>query len=166
MEAKNLKRKNLLHIVTKLHALFTEFQPENSLDYELSIKVALAIERWCACEGTAGLKRAKTMSNLLVRQLMATEITLVPLSNRYKRFVHKALLNCTCTTSKIYWVSVFSIFRLYYTKPIVDITTITSSFKGSLTDLLSFKYFKILSQVNKSFSNSVPPLQNWECIFE
>jgi hypothetical protein len=101
MNNKNIKRK-LLHIVTKLHVLFTEVLAEDSLDKKLSIKIVETFFRWSTCEGVHGLKRAKTMSNYLVRHLMGTPLEQVPLSNRYRRFANKALTLGTCTLSKIY----------------------------------------------------------------
>lgn len=162
---KSIERKELLHTVTKLHTLFTTFKPLNSLDLDLSIKIVRAIDRWHSCEGLHGLKRAKTMSNAFVRHLMGTPLENVPLSNRYKRYTDKALLSCNCTVSKVYWVSVFSSFRLFYTVPDYDISTITSGFKGKLTGLCKLKYYKAWSQVNKSFRRDVLPLQNWVSSF-
>jgi len=102
MDKNKIKRKTLLHIVTKLHALFTEVLPENKVDKKLAIKIVKATFRWSTCEGIPGLKRAKTMSNFLVRHLMGTPLEQVPLSNRYRRLAIKALTLSTCTLSKIY----------------------------------------------------------------
>jgi hypothetical protein len=51
-------------------------------------------------------------------------------------------------------------------EPVVDVSTITSRFNGNLTGLLKRKYFKAYSQVNASFSESIPDLQNWKCQFK
>ena len=156
----------LLHIVTKLHVLFIEVLPDDSLNKKLSIKIVDAMFRWSTCEGIPGLKRAKTMSNVLVRHLMGTPIEQVILSSKYKRFIECALSLCTCTRSKIYWISIFSAFRLIVKEPEIDASTITSRFKGNLIGLLKIKYFKAFSQVKKSFLNSVPPIIDWECQFK
>jgi hypothetical protein len=63
----------------------------------------------------------------------------------------------------VYWVSVFSSFRLFKTVPDVDVSTITSRFKGRLTGLLKFKYLRNLKHVNKSFRSLVD--QNWNATF-
>jgi hypothetical protein len=155
---KNIKRKELLHIVTKLHELFFTSSSENREDFELAIKVISAYEKWMTCEGLHGLKRAKVMSNFFIRQLMGAPVDQVPLSNRYKRLVQKALLRCNYHLSKVYWVSIFSSFRLFYTDPVVDVSTITGRFEGKLTGLFKWKYLSTLSYVNKSF-RSID--QNW-----
>merc|ERR1712113_814120 len=110
MVNKSIIRKELLHIVNKLHALFYHFDPENRENLNLAIEIVGAIERWCTCEGLHGLKRAKAMSNFFVRRLMGTPLESIPLSNQYRRLIVKALALCTSTQSKIYWVSVFSAF--------------------------------------------------------
>lgn len=164
MDNKNIKRKDLLHIVTKLHTLFAEVLPENRLDKQLAITVVGAIDRWFTCEGVHGLSRAKTMSNCFVRHVMGTPLEQVPLSNRYKRLIQKALLLCTCTRSKIYWVSVFSAFRLFYAEPAVDISTVIGGFEGRLTGLLKWKYFTAWSKTNTSFRSVID--QNWSATFK
>lgn len=160
-----IERKELLHIVTKLHSLFSAsmLRPiigQHGMDLELAIKIVGAIDRWVTCEGGPGLKRAKTMSNVFIRHLMGTPLELIPLSNQYKRLIHKALLNCNNTSSKIYWVSVFSSFRLYRLKPDYDVSSITDSFRGRLTGLLRLKYLGNLGKVNQSFRSAMPD-QNW-----
>jgi len=163
---KNIKRKELLHIVTKLYTLFTETHTRLSVDYKLTIEIVGAISRWHSCEGLHGLQRAKTMSNMFVRHLMGTPLEQVPLSNRYKRLVNKALSQCDTDIHRVYWVSVFSAYRLFYTVPVVDVSTITSRFKGKLMSLFRFEYLNAISHVNKSFSNSIEPLQNWSPSFK
>lgn len=164
MVSKSIKRKDLLHIVNKLHVLFYHSDPENREELDLAIKIVKAISRWHTCEGLHGLKRAKAMSNYFVRQLMGTPLESVPLSNRYKRLLNKALLKCGNTQSKVYWVSIFSSFRLFYTDPVVDVSTITSRFKGRLTGLFRLKYLLSLKQVNRSFRSVVD--QNWSATFK
>lgn len=156
----------MLHIVTKLHDLFAKLHAENSMDYKLTIKIAKIFYRWHSCEGLHGLQRSKTMSNAFVRHLMGTPLRDIPLSNQYKRLLRKALLNCTDTTSKVYWVSVFSMFRLFRTEPLVDTSTITGGFEGRLTGLMKIKYFKAVSQVNKSFRKDIESFQNWKPKFK
>jgi hypothetical protein len=166
MMKKNLKRKELLHIATRLYTLFAKSIVKNDIDYQLTIKIVETFFRWHTCEGLHGLKRAKTMSNCFVRHLMGTPLVSVPLSNRYKRLIHKALLNCSCNKSRIYWVSVFSLVRLLHTEPVVDVSTITSRFKGNLLQLLSFDYLRAWKQVNQSFRSVVPAHQNWRVTFK
>jgi hypothetical protein len=55
---------------------------------------------------------------------------------------------------------------LYYTKPVVDASTITSGFKGSLISIFKETNLKIFSQVNKSFSRDIIPLENWNATFK
>jgi hypothetical protein len=165
MEKKSIKRKNLLHIVNKLHALFYTSSSENREDLSLAIKIVGAFERWHTCEGLHGLKRAKAMTNYFVRQLMGTPLESIPLSNRYKRLIEKALLRCVNTRSKVYWVSVFSSARLFYTAPLVDVSTITGRFEGRLRGLLKWKYFSNFSHVNKSFRSRKSD-QNWTSTFK
>lgn len=167
MVNKSIKRKALLHIVNKLYILFFTSSSENREDLKLAIKIVGAIERWHSCEGLHGLKRAKTMSNYFIRHLMGTPLESVPLSNRYKRLIEKALLRCGNTQSKVYWVSIFSSYRLFYTVPVVDISTITSRFEGNLTGLFRLKYLLALKHVNKSFrSKSFSLDQNWTATFK
>lgn len=78
------------------------------------------------------------------------------------RLIHKALFLCTTTKDKVYWVSVFSTYRLFYTDPVADISTITSRFKGSIVRLFKWKYLRNLNKVNKSFRIN----QNWSAKFK
>lgn len=154
-----------LHIVTKLHALFSSFHKlEGLLDYDLTMKIVHAMDRWVTCEGAPGLARAKMMSNVFNRRLMGSPVSEFPLSNRYKRLLNKAHARCTNRISSIYWVSVFSTYRLYKTAPVVDVTTITGSFRGRLIGL--FKYFKHLKPTKQSFRASIPDVQNWHAKFK
>lgn len=158
---KRIKRKELLQIVTSLYKLFTASTlQECNLDLKLAIKIASTFDTWVTCEGLSGLKRAKLCSNIAVRYLMGVPLDEAPLSNRYRRLISKALTLCTSTKSKIYWVSVFSLFRLYKLKPVYDTTTITSSFNGRLIGLFKIKYLKSLKTVKQSFS-SMKIEQNW-----
>lgn len=168
MDRKKIKRKELLHIVTSLHALFTASGLEESfLDLRLTIKVAKTIDRWVSCEGHHGLKRAKLLSNIAVRHFMGTPLDDYPLSNRYKRLIQKVLTiveSSDKTLVKVYWVSVFSIFRLYRLDPIVDVSTITGRFSGRLTGLLRFDYLSSLVTTKQSFRSCID--QNWSATWK
>lgn len=164
---KKIKRKELLHIVTKLHELFTTSSSENREDLKLAIKIVESYFKWVTCEGLHGLKRAKTMSNCFVRHLMGVPIE-IPLSNQYKRLIQKALRDCEKShLRKVYWVSIFSAFRLFRLDPVVDVSTITGSFEGSLRGLLKWKYLSTLRIVKKSFSDAVKAAdQNWSATWK
>lgn len=163
---KIIKRKELLHIVTKLHELLFTSSTQKSGDFKLAIKIVVAIDRWVTCEGHSGLSRAKAMQNFAIRHLMGTPIESFPLSNRYRRLISKALRECESTTVKIFWVSIFSVIRLYRLPVIVDVSTITSGFSGRLSGLLKWKYLSTLGIVKKSFTSMNFVEENWSATWK
>jgi hypothetical protein len=163
---KKLKRKNLLHIVTKLHHLFTAsgFVSKDNSDLRLTIMTTKALIRWVSCEGHHGLKRAKVMSNVLNRHLMGTPLINYPLSSTYRRLILKILQKCVNTNASIYWISVLTVYRLYRLAPVYDTDTITSEFKGRLTGLLDWNILKSLKPTKQSFSQAID--KNWSATWK
>jgi len=91
---KSINRKKLVTLVTKFHKLFMLSGHFYDSDRMLAIKMVEILLRWITCEGHHGLKRYKTMSNIVTRQLMGTPLEQVPLSNQYKRLIQKVLRRC------------------------------------------------------------------------
>jgi hypothetical protein len=90
-----LKRKQIVILVTKLFKIFSLSGHFDESDLKLAIKLAEVLLRWVTCEGHHGLKRYKAMSNLTTRHLMGVTYESIPLSNRYKRLIQRALLKCS-----------------------------------------------------------------------
>lgn len=160
LKGQNNKTVNLLHICAKLNTLFTSFGlREQFSDYKLTIKIVRLLNLWRTCEGAQGLKRFKDMSNLLTRRLMGFDEPST-LNSTNKRLLFKVVkLSGHSSLSAVYWISVFSCYRLIHLPPVLDTSTITGGFKGSYLKLL----INISSFVQANLSFTRFTRGNWTC---
>jgi len=155
-----LRRKNLLLLVHRLNRLFTSFGLQQcKSDIKLSIIIVEKCLRWATCEGHPGLKRFKTFSWLATRAIMGISETST-FSSVHKRHLNKVLVKASVSDlSRLYWISIFNVHRLFKLDPVIDTTTITSGFKGSLWSCIYF--MPSLYQVTLSFRSKLKLDQNW-----
>jgi hypothetical protein len=156
-----MRRINLLHLIKKLNVLFTTFGLQKcESDLKLSRVIVLKCLRWTTCEGHPGLKRFKTYSFLFTRSALGISEHL-PFSSRHKRAFSKALFLANKNKlAKLYWISIFNVHRCFTLHPVIDTTTITSGFEGSLYRLAISSWS--LFQVTLSFTKRIKFLQeNW-----
>jgi hypothetical protein len=84
----------------------------------------------------------------------------IPFSSKHKRAFNKALMKAkNSDLSRLFWITIFNVHRLFELAPVIDVTTITSRFKGSLLSLI--RYSRALYRVTLSFRSMLKLDQNW-----
>jgi len=155
-------RINYQFIIRKLFYLFTCLGACKSIHCKsISLSIAKKAFVWSTCEGLAGIKKFKALSNACIRAIMGLGLDR-SLPYKYPRvFLRAVVLARRSHVDSLYWVSVFNVYRLILMKPDYDVSTITGRFGGDFLKLVSKKLWTNLLTTCRVFSRaySIKPMK-------